>query len=84
MLIHPTSINTSATPGGVVTITVAISPPINASVGSQHTFRFDMAYAENETVNYFSDREFGRPWYPYDVEICVGYCATYLPLVIKN
>jgi len=83
-LINPTGINATALPGEVVTVTAAISPPAGAATGSRQTIRFDMAYAENDTVNYFSEREPGRPWYTYDVKSCVGYCATYLPLVMKN
>jgi hypothetical protein len=83
-LINPTDINITAQPGDVVTVTTSISPPPGAIAGSRHTIRFDMAYDEDIDLTYFSARETGRPWYTYDVGSCVGYCATYIPLVTKD
>ena len=83
-LMNPSGISTTALPGEVVTVTTTVSPPTGAVAGSRHTIRFDMAYDEDNGLDYFSDREAGHPWYTYDVESCVGHCATYLPLVLKN
>ncbi len=69
-------------PGGVREETVILYPPVAPHPGTPYRLRFEMFLEVDDEGIGFSEIERGRPWYTYDVVVCVdGPCATYLPLV---
>lgn len=73
------------TPGGVRDETISLYPPSALHPGTPYRLQFEMFLKGDYEDVGFSENEPGRPWYTYDVMVCVdGPCKVFAPLVLKN